>query len=691
KEGIFFFHDHATVAGSEADAGSNGHGLWGALAVEPPDSVWYDPVSGAPLYSPTNAAPAGSPLANLYPDGISNLNPGGPADTSVVSGDLYLDAIINPAVGDSFREFVQLSQDEVPGDHLQNCDLKAAYNHVPANPEDRFMPGDSTRQSCANADPLTQSFTDPETSEVTEEVLAGFEFGLGLGFNYGIEPLLVRQEPINRCPDCLGEETWLSSWPYGDPGMVKLASGLGPWYPTWHPWYQGNDVNPGNDGKQNPGNTANPEDCGLQTRDPLLGNSCYTSNVLHAYQYDQTKLRFLHAGPKETHVFHMHAHQWLADPFDVGNSAQQDGSDWPAKDGVDSQLPEATTVDSQSYGPGEGFTADLLFGAGSRPGTIGDSIFHCHLYPHFAEGFWSLFRTHDVLEDGTGVTPDRVRVRNIQKLPDDPTPTEPTPTETKPGYPRFVPGEFGWRAPQPIGGVWEPNGGTDDPTTSLVREDLDEAVRVVAGQALDDEYLNQIQTISLSGSPTGTLPTGTFTLSYRGETPVPIIELGVNASSTQVENALEALDGIVDVSVSGEPGGPWKVTFADPVLNVTPLEPDGTGLVGGTVTVESKPGDVNHPFRDLIDGLAAEDANTGGTTIDGAPASSTSRNDAVIPGAPVVDPCPADARQVTYNVSVIQTDIVYNEAGWHDTQGRYYVLTEDVPKILSGEMEPEPF
>ncbi|HEY5652209.1 MAG TPA: hypothetical protein VIW46_12225, partial [Acidimicrobiia bacterium] len=34
KEGIFFFHDHATVAGSEADAGSNGHGLWGALAVE---------------------------------------------------------------------------------------------------------------------------------------------------------------------------------------------------------------------------------------------------------------------------------------------------------------------------------------------------------------------------------------------------------------------------------------------------------------------------------------------------------------------------------------------------------------------------------------------------------------------------------------------------------------------------------
>ncbi|HEY5684200.1 MAG TPA: hypothetical protein VIY70_02405, partial [Acidimicrobiia bacterium] len=125
----------------------------------------------------------------------------------------------------------------------------------------------------------------------------------------------------------------------------------------------------------------------------------------------------------------------------------------------------------------------------------------------------------------------------------------------------------------------------------------------------------------------------------------------------------------------------------NPQLNVTTLSATG-GLTNGTVTVASDPLDPNHPFRNLIDGLAAEDANTGGTTINGAP---VDRTKDVIPGAPVVDPCPADARQVTYNVSVIQTDIVYNEAGWHDTQGRYYVLTEDVPKILSGEMEPEPF
>ncbi|MEZ5867863.1 MAG: hypothetical protein R3D46_05100 [Defluviimonas denitrificans] len=37
---------------------------------------------------------------------------------------------------------------------------------------------------------------------------------------------------------------------------------------------------------------------------------------------------------------------------------------------------------------------------------MGDSIFHCHLYPHFAQGMWELWRVHDVLEDGTRKLPD---------------------------------------------------------------------------------------------------------------------------------------------------------------------------------------------------------------------------------------------------------------------------------------------
>jgi hypothetical protein len=32
---------------------------------------------------------------------------------------------------------------------------------------------------------------------------------------------------------------------------------------------------------------------------------------------------------------------------------------------------------------------------------VGDAIFHCHFYPHFAMGMWSHWRHHDVLETGT--------------------------------------------------------------------------------------------------------------------------------------------------------------------------------------------------------------------------------------------------------------------------------------------------
>jgi hypothetical protein len=31
---------------------------------------------------------------------------------------------------------------------------------------------------------------------------------------------------------------------------------------------------------------------------------------------------------------------------------------------------------------------------------------NCHLYPHFAQGMWALWRVHDVLEDGTRLLPD---------------------------------------------------------------------------------------------------------------------------------------------------------------------------------------------------------------------------------------------------------------------------------------------
>ncbi|MBA2442070.1 MAG: hypothetical protein H0V53_06645 [Rubrobacter sp.] len=459
EEGLHLFRSQTMASGEEEDAGSNAHGLYGALAVEPAGSTWLDPVSGKQLYSPDNARSAAADPSR---------------DTSGQSGDLYIDAMIKPPGAPAFRESVQLAQD---------------YNEV--------APGE-----------------------------------VGHGFNYGTEPQRnrVATNPQGEgtteqlAPDSVGEETSLSSWVYGDPALVKLASGKGPWKPT-------------------PKNKS-VEDCNPNNYEGFDSTSCYVANVHHAYPKDPTKIRYAMAGVAETHVFHMHAHQWLSNPKDTAT--------------FDPKNPSSATIDSQTFGPGETFTADLLYGAGSQPGTVGDSIFHCHLYPHFAEGFWSLFRVHDVTEDGSGETPDGVNVRNLQPLPE--TQAPPVPTADNPGYPRFIPGEVGWRAPQAPDSITEP-----DPTTPAPG-DKREAERIVAGKRIPAGKLALEEKVQR--------------LNYGGEEPKP--------------------------------------------------------------------------------------------------------------GAPLTDPCTPGSREITYDVSVIQTDIVYNEAGWHDTQGRMLVLDKDAEAILAGRKDPEP-
>ena len=95
--------------------------------------------------------------------------------------------------------------------------------------------------------------------------------------------------------------------------------------------------------------------------------------ILKAYVGDPVKIRLIHGGVKETHVFHLHNHQWRLEPND----------------------PNSTIIDSISISPQECFTLDIMYGAGSLNGMIGDAIFHCHLYPHFHEGKWTLQRVFD--------------------------------------------------------------------------------------------------------------------------------------------------------------------------------------------------------------------------------------------------------------------------------------------------------
>ena len=118
--------------------------------------------------------------------------------------------------------------------------------------------------------------------------------------------------------------------------------------------------------------------------------------ILRAYVGDPSKIRLIHGGVKETHVFHLHNHQWQ----------------------LEAENPVSTILDSITLSPQECYTLDILHGAGSLTGTIGDVIFHCHLYPHFHEGMWTLWRIHDRLEDGSGRLPDGTEIPPLMPLKD---------------------------------------------------------------------------------------------------------------------------------------------------------------------------------------------------------------------------------------------------------------------------------
>lgn len=151
--------------------------------------------------------------------------------------------------------------------------------------------------------------------------------------------------------------------------------------------------------------------------------------ILKAYLGDPIKIRLVHGGVKETHTFHYHVHQWLFEPKDV-----------------DSEL-----LDVQAISPQVQYTISPLYGAGSLQGAMGDAIIHCHLYPHFGEGMWGMQRNFDTLQDGSMCYPNGVQIKALKPLPDRPAPPRPTPE--KPGFPNFVPGIPGFKAPRPPLGV----------------------------------------------------------------------------------------------------------------------------------------------------------------------------------------------------------------------------------------------
>jgi hypothetical protein len=92
---------------------------------------------------------------------------------------------------------------------------------------------------------------------------------------------------------------------------------------------------------------------------------------------------------------------------------------------------------------------------------------------------------------------------------------------------------------------------------------------------------NEVQTVTITGDPTG----GTFTLTFSGQTTAAIAH---NATAAAVQAALEGLSNVEpgDVTVSGSAGGPYTVTFAETGqyagTNVSQMTASGASLTGGT-------------------------------------------------------------------------------------------------------------
>lgn len=167
--------------------------------------------------------------------------------------------------------------------------------------------------------------------------------------------------------------------------------------------------------------------------------------ILKAYVGDPSKIRLIHGGVKETHVFHLHNHQWRLEPDD----------------------PKSTIIDSISISPQECYTLDILYGAGSFNKMIGDAIFHCHLYPHFHEGMWTLWRIFDRLQEGNDFYPDGTPIEALIPLRDRPLP--PKKDELHPGYPNFINGTFGEEPLQPPLGIITQDGDNKIDPTPLER------------------------------------------------------------------------------------------------------------------------------------------------------------------------------------------------------------------------------
>lgn len=688
-EGSHFLSSLAAPAGGEGDGGSITHGLFAAIVVERAGSRAYrSQVTSAAfnrVWTPTAVAPHAREGVRPPAKGYEALD----------------DKTGRPilAMHAARGEHVSVEGATLPVQELVHGDLNAIVSEWIADAASASgVKRESFREFTAILHDELKTFYASQFQELElfgAGQLAGVRDGFAINYgSSGMGTMLIanrkRIGPAADCAECLYEEFFLQSWANGDPALLE----------------------------------AFPDD---------------PSNVHHSYLNDRVVFRNFHAGPKETHVFHLHAHQWLA------------GND----------LNRGAYLDSQTVGPQQGFSyriyhgglnaysqspdklngSWLTLGAGNRNRTPGDSIFHCHLYPHFAQGMWALWRNHDVLEDGTRRLPDgqatsglslNVRppgapgaplatrkgvdlatgasgegtpIPAIVPLPDEDLATPLLPTygdNGMPGFPFYIPGQPGRRAPQP---------------PLDMAQDVENGVAVVRD----------------GGLPRHIVESGTRKFAAAKE--------DENKSLPEADMLKEAGSTLARSLALADFSAEWKrVKLKTLPLDGTPIEKRAMAFHFDGRALWGQP----EPAVRTADGAPAHyDSIKGGYVSGAQPLPFIVNGGAPRPGAPFADPCalpraaldskvwraadgaPGERSLLElpdgftqgnplwsglesfvadpgfigfrrYRVSAVQTRLSVNRAGWHDPQARINVLSSEAFAVKTGEglsvaKTPEPF
>ncbi len=643
REGTFFAHSMGAPVGGEGDGGQIGLGLFAAVNVEPPESKWYrSQVTQGEIDLTREPNAIGNPGRHPYATMDYDRRVGGRPVLSMLDRGEIIHSDLNAVIVRSADQLARCNQ-------ALGATIADGQRCEPSFREFTVIMHDEVH--------AVQAFPELEDEDNPLSYIKD-----GMGINYGVSSMgstvyAAKPQrgvgPAAQCAECRAEEFFLSSWANGDPALVLQWDEQG----------------------RRPIGARYPDD---------------PSNVHHSYLGDPVVFRNLHAGPKETHVFHLHAHQWVLDASD----------------------PNSTYLDSQTISPGATFSYGIEFGgSGNRNFTPGDSIFHCHLYPHFAQGMWELWRVHEVFENGlhagmfdpdkpTGVDNDP----RSRSLPDGevsqgivspavvPVPGRalpPIPSASFRGYPFYVPGEPGHRPPQPVLDM-----DVNDPAyVDLSAEPPDRSRIVDGGLPRHVIRSGELHALNRLASNSAQYRQVLDSALAKGGDAAQVIARKVASDFPLAFQALAAEWHTLDLKLlphSGTQPEQAAMRFHEGRLALDVpmahgrLEPAAADALAQP---QSDQWSLSSAYRTEFAATVA-----GMTPPVGEPLFRVNGRPRA-PGAPYANPCPRDAPMRDYKVAYIQTELTVNRHGWFDPQARLAVLEDDVKDVIDADRRtrlPEP-